>query len=936
LKRKLIEVSLPLEAINKQAAREKSIRHGHPSTLHLWWARRPLAAARAVLFAQLVDDPSARPEEFPTEADQRRERDRLHGLIERLVDWDNIRDEKVFAEAHAQILKSTDGNPPPILDPFAGGGTIPLEAQRLGLEAQASDLNPVAVLINKALIEIPPRFRDRPPVFPGLADSEIRQWNAAEGLAADVRAYGRWMRVEAQNRIGHLYPNVTLPDQTTAAVIAWIWARSVTCPNPACGIEMPLVRSWWLGKKKGKEAYVIPTVVADSGRPGGRRVELSVEHGSARAPAKDRDGTSSGGNGRCVACDGVAPASYIRAEGKAGRLGAQLMAVVAEGNRRRIYVTPNHLQEMSAAVPRPAAPPTGMLPESALGFRVQGYGYTEWAQLFTNRQLVALSTLSDLVDAARDQVLADARRARMATGEQPVDAGAGAEAYADAVATYLAIGISRFADRHSRLTTWDNGPAKEYERSAFAGPKLQMASDFVESNPFGGAGADIASSFIWVERALASLPKGEPGVATQADAASRSYAGVVISTDPPYYSNVGYAALSDLFYVWLRKSLRPIYPSLFATMLVPKDEELVAEPSRHGGVSGAHRFFEAGFRDVFALARESASQDYPITVYYAFKQSESTSDGEASTGWETLLEGMIQSGWEITSTWPIRSEMANRLRSIGSNALATSIVLSLRPREPQAPITDRREYIDLLREELPGKLKELQQGTIAPVDLAQAAIGPGMAVFSRYSRVVEPNGRNVTVREALRLINAILAEVLSDQEGDFDTDTRWCVKWFETHGFDKAGYGEAETLAGAYNSSVKGLDRSGAVFAKGGEVRLLTTAELPKAYRPECDEHITLWEVAMHLVKALDESGLAEAGRILDGASTRVDVEAVKELAYLVFSLAEKRSMVQVAGMFNALVTSWPEVTAAAQAHASAAPRATEQAMLALDEELGD
>lgn len=936
MKRKLIEVSLPLEAINRESAREKSIRHGHPSTLHLWWARRPLAAARAILFAQLVDDPSSSPDAFPTEEDQRKERERLHKLIERLVAWENARDEKVLAEAHDEILKSTGGTPPPLLDPFAGGGTIPLEAQRLGLHACASDLNPVAVLINKALIEIPPKFRDRRPLFPGLAESEIRGWQGAEGLAADVRAYGAWMRDQAEARIGHLYPKVGLPDQTTATAIAWIWARTVTCPNPACGIEMPLVRSWWLGKKKGKEAFVVPSVVADPRTSSGQRVEFAIGHDLAQAPTKDRDGTSSGGNGRCIACDGVAPAAYIRAEGKAGRIGAQLMAVVAEGNRRRIYVAPDAVHERSAAVDPPEVLPAGMLPDSALGFRVQSYGYTHWAQLFTNRQLVAHSTFSDLVTDVRERVLSDAHAADMVSGEGLAEGGSAGEAYADAVATYVAIAASRFLDRHSRLTTWDNGPAKEYERSAFAGPKLQMASDFVESNPFGNAGADIAASLVWVERALRSLPRGEGGSVSQADASSRSYAGVVVSTDPPYYSNVGYAALSDLFYVWLRRSLRSIHPSLFSTMLVPKAEELVAEPARHGGVAGAHTFFEAGFRDVFTQARRSASPNYPITVYYAFKQSESTAAGEASTGWETLLEGMIQSGWEITSTWPIRSEMANRLRSIGSNALATSIVLSLRPRRSDAPIIDRREYIDLLRDELPNKLRELQQGTIAPVDLAQAAIGPGMAVFSRYSRVVEPNGQNVSVRDALRLINAILAEVLSDQEGDFDTDTRWCVKWFETNGFDRAAYGEAETLASAYNTSVAGLDRSGAVYSKAGEVRLLTTAELPAGYRPERDEHITLWEVAMHAVKALDESGLAEAGRILDGAATRVDVEAVKELAYLVFSLAEKRSMVQVAGMFNALVTSWPEVTAAAKAHASAAPKATEQAMLVLDEEFGD
>ena len=320
-KKKLIEVALPLEAINRESAREKSIRHGHPSTLHLWWARRPLAACRAVLFAQLVDDPSSRPEEFPTEEDQTRERKRLFDLIERLVVWENTTDEALLAEAHAEILKSTGGNPPAILDPFAGGGSIPLEAQRLGLEAHASDLNPVAVLINKALIEIPPKWAGQAPVFPGAADQRMGSWPRATGLAEDVRRYGEWMRDEAERRIGHLYPKATLADGSKVNVIAWIWARTVTCPNPACGIEMPLVRSWWLGKKRGKEAYVVPRVGVDS--HGMRRVEFAVGHDPVHAPTKGTDGTVSRTGAVCIACGTAVPLAYVRAEGTAGRMGAR-------------------------------------------------------------------------------------------------------------------------------------------------------------------------------------------------------------------------------------------------------------------------------------------------------------------------------------------------------------------------------------------------------------------------------------------------------------------------------------------------------------------------------------------------------------------------------------------------------------------------------------
>lgn len=910
-KRKLIEVSLPLEVINRESAREKSIRHGHPSTLHLWWARRPLAAARAVLFAQLVDDPSSHPDKFPSEEDQKRERARLHGIIERLVVWENTRDQQLLAEAHEEILRSTGGHPPAILDPFAGGGTIPLEAQRLGLEAHASDLNPVAVLINKALIELPAAFRNDAPRFPGLAEAEIRNWSGAEGLAADTRAYGEWMRDEAVKRIGHHYPR-----SAGASVISWVWARTVTCPNPACEIEMPLVRSWWLGKKPGKLAYVIPTVVSDAAAPSGQRVAFEVGHEKAKAPTPATDGTVGRNGAECLACGTAVDLKYVRNEAQSGRMSSQLMAVVTEGQRQRLYRAPTADQIEAAQVGRPDDVPTAAIPPQAPSFRVQAYGMTKWADLYTNRQLIALSTFSDLVLEARQKIIED--------GGEP--------AYADAVATYLGFAVSRLASTNSTLCRWNSAPSKESVTDTFSRQALPMVWDFAEGNVFHTGPCELGWSVGWVARALERVPAGD-GEARQADASARNFSNVVISTDPPYYDNIGYSDLSDYFYVWLRRNLRDIHPELLSTMLVPKAEELVANPYRHGGRTGAERFFEDGFRHVFSNARADASHEFPITVYYAFKQSESDAGGEASTGWETLLEGMIHGGWEITSTWPMRSERGGRMISVGTNALASSIVLSLRPREDGAPSIDRRGYLDELRDELPRNLRELQQGAIAPVDLAQAAIGPGMAVFSRYAKVVEPNGKNVSVREALRLINSVLSEVLSDQEGDFDTDTRWCLKWYETHGFEKAAYGEAETLATAFGTSVKGLDQSGAVSAKGGQVKLLTTAELADNYRPERDDRISLWEVALHLVKALDEKGLDEAGRILHGASSRVEPEMVKELAYLVFSLAEKRSTTQVAGMYNTLVTSWPEVTAAARSHANRSQAGSAQGMLDLEDQ---
>ncbi|MFT4084665.1 MAG: DUF1156 domain-containing protein [Nocardioides sp.] len=904
-KRKLIEVALPLEAINRESAREKSIRHGHPSTLHLWWARRPLAAARAVLFAQLVDDPSARPEEFPTEELQRKERERLHRLIERLVVWENVRDEKLFAEAHAEILKSTDGSPPLILDPFAGGGTIPLEAQRLGLEAHASDLNPVAVLINKALIEIPPRFRDQPPVFPGLADTEIRTWKGAEGLAADVRAYGQWMRDEAQRRIGHLYPKAMLSDGSEATVIAWIWARTVTCPNPACGIEMPLVRSWWLGKKKGKEAYVVPRVVADSTHPSGQRVRFDIGHDPAGAPTKESDGTVGRTGATCLACQTAVDLKYVRAEGRAGRIGSQLMAVVAEGERRRVYLQPTTPQIEAAAVERPGDAPEARIPPQAPSFRVQAYGMTTWADLFTNRQLVALTTFSDLVMEARERVLADG----------------GTPEYGDAVATYLGLGVSRMTDIANALCRWEN--TKEQVRNLFGRQAIPMLWDFAETRPFGKAAGAFEVSLGNLVKALRDTG-GPPAVVQQADASSRSYDGLVVSTDPPYYDNIGYSDLSDFFYVWLRRSLRAVRPDLLSTMLVPKAEELVANPYRHDGRVGAREFFEDGFREVFARARESAREDVPITVWYAFKQSESDASGEASTGWETLLEGMIHSGWEITSTWPNRSELGNRMIASGTNALASSIVLSLRPRDEAAPSIDRRGFIAALEAELPDALRKLQQGQIAPVDLPQAAIGPGMAVFSRYSGVIENDGTTMTVRSALARINEILDAVLSEQESDLDPVSRFALAWYRQHGYGQGLFGAADSLARARNTSVTTLEREEILTSRAGVVKLIGPAELPADYDPVADLHISNWEVLHHLVKTLERDGIGPAGDLLRLALSRedrvIEADLVKELAHLLFRIAEGNGWTKDALAFNALVTSWPEITEAAQRAPAAAP----------------
>ncbi|MDJ0378488.1 DUF1156 domain-containing protein [Cryobacterium sp. PH31-L1] len=934
VRRKLIEVALPLEAINKQSAREKSIRHGHPATLHLWWARRPLATARAVLFAQLVDDPSAREDEFRADAVRRgeteidayverrvvSERERLFDLITRMVDWDNLNDETLFDAVRAEIRRSTNGNPPAILDPFAGGGTIPLEAQRLGLEAHASDLNPVSVLINKALIDIPPTFAGQPPVFPGAAGQKAGDWPKATGLAEDVRRYGRWMRDEAVKRIGNLYPKATLADGSQATVIAWIWARTVTCPNPACGIEMPLVRSWWLGKRTGKEAYIVPAVHEG-------RVSFAVSHDAKFTPALDADGTIGRAGAICLSCSATTSMSYIRAEGQAHRIGYVMMATVASSGRGRVYLSVSDLQRRAADVNRPVGTPPGTIAENPRWFAPPSFGMTEFSDLFTNRQLTTLTTLTDLVGEARAKVVLDAtlapRQPRPGTPgaeENPIRP----EAYADAIATYLGMGVSRTADIGNSLATWSS--SRDQVSHLFTRHAIPMAWDFTEVSPFASAAGDFAVATASMAKVIERLPASQPATAHQSDASTRDYENFIVSTDPPYYDNIGYSDLSDFFYVWLRSALRAVHPKLFSTMLVPKDEELVANPYRHDGTDGAKKFFENGFEHVFERARTSASSEYPITVYYAFKQSEADDGGESSTGWETLLGSMIRAGWLITATWPVRSERTGRMISIGTNALASSIVLALRPRPIQAPIVDRRGLLAELKATLPDALRELQQGAIAPVDLAQAAIGPGMAIFSKYSRVIEPAGGDMSVRDALQQINIVLDEVLSQQEGDFDRETRWCLAWFEGHGFETGNYGEAETLANAKSASVAALARSGILSSGAGKVRLFAPADLPGDYDPTTDDHVSLWEITLHLARALGDQGggLAEAGRILARAEERgFDMAPAHELAYRLFALTEKKGLVQPGILFNALGSSWPELRAAAKAATDTQPART-------------
>ncbi len=949
--KKLIEVALPLDAINAAAVREKAIRHGHPSTLHLWWARRPQAAARAVIFGQLVNDPSWKwemehPGEIPAnnlKASWAASRKRLFSILEDLVKWESTTNEEILERARAEIRKSWREtcelnkdhpqaaelfNPdklPGLHDPFAGGGSIPLEALRLGVDAYATDLNPVAVLINKAMIEIPPKFAGRPPVNPDwqrLSPEEklLRQWHGAKGLAEDVRYYGHWMRDEAHKRIGHLYPPIEItadlakdrPDLEPLVgqkltVIAWLWARTVKSPNPAYRhVDVPLVSTFILFAKEGKQVYVHPVLEDD-------RYRFSVKLGTP--PTEAKGGTTAGKRAafRCLMSGVPIDYNYIRTEGKAHRIGQKLMAVVVEGQNGRVYLAPNASMEVLAAKAEPTWKPELTLPDNPRDFKTPNYGLTTYGDLFTPRQLVALTTFSDLVTEAGEQIRKDAVASGLPADDNGLDAdGTGGAAYRDAVTVYLGLFVSRLVDLNNNLCQWRNDPAKQHVGHLFARQAIPMVWDFAEANPLGNSGGGFDKTFIFIPKVFPFLASSAKGRASQENAQSNNIGvGKFVSTDPPYYDNIGYADLSDFFYVWLRRSLRPIFPNLFATLAVPKAEELVATPYRHGSKEKAEAFFLDGMTQAMQRLAEQAHPSAPITIYYAFKQSESeTEAGTTSTGWETFLEAVHRSGLALTGTWPMRTELGNRMIGKGNNALASSIILVCRPRAVGARTTSRRAFLRELNQVLPEALDEMTRGSggdnspVAPVDLSQAIIGPGMAVFSKYAAVLEADGSPMNVRMALSLINRFLAE------DDFDHDTQFCLRWFEQHGWAEGKFGDADTLARAKGTSVEGVKHAGVLSAAGGVVRLLKWVDYPEDWDAATDARLPVWESLHQLIRVFKTHGENGAGGVL--AAVQSKAEATRQLAYRLYTLCERAGWAEDARAYNEIITSWSAIEAAA------------------------
>lgn len=908
-KKKLIEVALPLATINAESAREKSIRHGHPSTLHLWWARRPLASARAVLWASLVDDPSAHPDKFPTEADQEVERKRLFDILERLVPWEATTDQRVLAEARAEILRSCDGKPPLVLDPFGGGGTIPLESLRLGLPTASGDLNPVAVTIQRAMLEVPTRFAGRPPVSPSAAANKA-MWDGAQGLAADIEAWGRWMGEEAARLIGSHYPPVKAPDGSLATPIAWIWVRTVESPDPSWSGHVPLVGSWVLSKKPRRPVVWVEPIVDTANR--------SIRY-EVRKGGMPEEGTVGRSGGRCLATGTPIPLQYIRDEAKAGRLGNALIAVVAEGTRSRLFCDP---PDDPVGVPPVDSElvPEGNLPDGGLGFRVQNYGMTEWKSLFTSRQLLALTTFGGLLRRVRAEVEDGALAKGLADdGVSLAEGGCGARAYAEALVTYLALIIDRCAGRWTHLAIWNS--VRDTVEHVFRLQAIQMTWAFAEANPFSSSTGNWVGQIEWVTKALLTLPIGQTADVAQRDARARMIekAPFMLCTDPPYYDNVGYADLSDFFYVWMRKNLRDVWPDECATLLAPKADELIADPSRAGGSQAALAHFEEGMGEAFAAASQSSHPDFPSTIFYAFKASETTADGTSSTGWETFLSGLLEAGLAITATWPMRTEMTGGVRNARRNSLASSVVLACRPRHVTAPMATRGEFIGALRSEMDPAVRLLQFENIAPVDLAQSAIGPGIAIFSRYAKVIEADGKAMTVRAALGLINEVLSEVLSGEESEFDADTRFALTWFEQFGHNPGPFGDADLLARAKDTTVAGVAQAGVVASRDGKVRLVDRSDLPADWDPASDSRLTVWETTQYLIRSL-ESSESEAAALLARMGGGVG-ERARQLAYLLYGICDRKKWAAEAAAYNMLVTAWPEISRLAAA--GPAPEAT-------------
>lgn len=870
-RKKLIETALPLEAINAACKTDKDRKTGTIRNLHKWFAPMPVPALRALIFASLVDDP-----------EEAEDRARLLGLIEKLVA--SVVDDPpqdVLDAAMAAIAKSV-GDLPTVLDPFCGGGSTLVEAQRLGLPSKGSDLNPIPVLISKALTELPPKVIDRPPLHgDGAFDGTVRR--GISGFLADVEHYALRVREVAREQIGDLYP----VSQNGDPVVAWRWARTVESPDPRFqGAQVPIVSNWWLSKRRDRLAYIRPVIDRDL-----KRVTFEIANdGSPPSVSKET----------CLLSGTSIPFSYIREKGMSGELGLTMLAVVAHGQHGRTHFAPDETQVAAAAKAIPEGIADLDLPTQALGFRVQAYGISNWTRMFTPRQQVALETFASTVAQVPEWIRKDG----------------GDEDQVAAISIVLGLCVGKLAHLGSMFSSWRldsrNGAGKA--EAVLGQHTLSMSWDFAETNPFGGSVGDWMQIVETATRAFGFVhSSGPPATVVQGDARSggSGLAGeCLVISDPPYFSAIGYANLSDLFYPWIRRALRDVYPDLLSTLATPKSGELIAEPARHSSEDEAKQYFIDGFKETFTSLKTASRPDLPMLIVYAYKEQATEQESRVSAGWEAMLEALIRSGLSVVGTWPIHGTGSSRMRGRNSNALATYVVMVCRPRTQDATRIVRRELTSMLRQELNNPIRLLQSAAIAAVDLAQAVIGPGMAVFSRYQSVLEPDGTPMTVRSALLLINSVLAEVLDEQEGEFDADTRWAITWFEQFQFGEASSGEADSLARAKVTNIDGLERAGVIVTRGGTCRLVRRDELPGDYDPNTDARATVWESVQHLVKELSDHGEERAARLFARLSNG---EAARDLAYRLYAICERKGWAEEGGAYNVLVASWPEIARLAQ-----------------------
>lgn len=909
--KKLIEVALPLEKINEESAREKHIMQGHPQTLHIWWARRPLATARAVIWASLVDDPSSHPELFPNDEEQAKERKRLFGILENLVKWENSNNEDILDAAKNEIRKYNKDKELALLDPFAGGGTIPLEAQRLGIKPMANDLNPVAVTINKSMIEIPARFSNIRPVNPESRNviNDNITWNRAKGLSMDISYYGNVVKTSVLNDISRLYPKVRVPKELGGGetnAIAWLWAKTVKCPNPACGCNTPLLKSFNISTKKGNECAIVPHLK-------GKDYVFTLTD-----KALDQDFETVNRTGAiCLNCKSTIPIEYIREQGKQNDIGNVMTCIVAEGKKGRFFVTPDENQIVSSNCPKPEDYPDGKLSNAVRYISPPIYGMENFSQLYTNRQLQMLNSLCKSIADISKKIEEDAKNAGMEDDHLSIrEGGTGAKAYSEAVRIYLSFVVDKMINFHSTICSWQ--VPRQTMGNVFSRQAIPMKWDYAEANPFSNSTGSFDSMLSWIVKCVENLPSECEGTANQADAQTdHGYRNMMISTDPPYYDNIGYSDLSDYFYIWMRKNLGDIYPDLFSTILVPKNEELIASQYRHKTKEDAKRFFEDEMLKACKKLYLYADKDIPVSIYYAYKQQDKGKGSESSSsGWETMLSAIINAGFEITGTWPMRTEVVTALKG-SINALASSIVLVCRKRNEDAPQITQRNMINVLRRELRPALKKLQSSNIAPVDLAQSAIGPGMGVYSRYSKVIEADGTQMPVKSALKLINEEIDLYFNEQVGEMDPASRFCVELYSQNAFNDVRYGEAEVLANAKNTSIPMLVNKKVLFAKAGNVHLLSRDEL--STKVNNNEEV-IWILTQHLTLAMEKGGIdACAKMVLEmyGANA----ERAKDLAYRLYTIAEQKNWSNEAYAYNSLVVAWPDIQSRAAALKAVEPK---------------